>query len=398
MLLAGCKTTTPSDDTGEELARERLGVSILTVNLLGVSNVPRNSQGGVPWRIRYAQIFKWMSDTKTFPDVIALQEATAFMQCAFNSTVRDYEAIEFLRNGISDAAGEQYRIAYFIVGKPGGGTPTDFTGNIPSGGCSSTGGNALLYRPSKLKNVIFGPRPGESIVSPYDIPFPLTTTYFAMSAQCCPLNLDGSDVCPVTQFMDGPMIEPNVGPVFRDTCPTRQGVALTRSRTSFDGADPTKSRTDAVFSRFELVAEPGSFVHIYNVHRGFGQDPNDQENSGVLNINALVTDAESRFNSINNPPLYPPIVVGDINFGADYFPPSVTEVEGHFPRYRMAAWSPENVGVVIGRPEHFRAKQHAYANQVKVIPATNPGEACDRDPATLWSDHCGFYFRVEPSQ
>lgn len=396
MLLAGCQTT-PLRDVVEGLARERLGVSILTVNLLGVSNVPRNGQSGVPWRTRYARIFTWMSDTKTFPDVIVLQEATGFMQCAFDPTVRDYEAINFLRNGISDAAGEQYRIAYLIVGKPGGGIPTDWTGNIPSGGCSSTGGKALLYRSSRLKNIITSPRAGEPVVSPYDSPFPLLTTYLAMSAQCCPLNLDGSDVCPVTPFMDGPMIRPLIGPVFRDTCPTRQGVALTRSRRSFEGSDPNKPQSDAVFSRFELVAEPGNFIHIYNVHRGFGQDPADQINSGVLNIDTLVTDVESRFDSQNNPPLYPPIVVGDINFGANDLPPPVEEVEGNFPRYRMAAWSPENVGVVIGRPEHFRAKQNAYANQVKVIPPTIPGEACMRDPATLWSDHCGFYFRVEPS-
>lgn len=396
ILLTGCKTTIPPDNSLEELARERLGVSILTVNLLGVYNVPRNSQSGVPWRTRYAQIFKWMSEDKIFPDVIALQEATAFMQCAFNPTVRDYEAIEFLRNGISDAAGEQYRIAYFIVGKPGGGTPTDYTGDIPSGGCSSTGGNALLYRPSKLKNIIFGPSSGEPVVSPYDDPLPLLTTYFAMSAQCCPLNPDGSDACPVTEFMDGPMIRPRVGPVFRDTCPTRQGVALTRSRKSDEGADKEKPRFDAVFSRFELVAEPGNFIHIYNVHRGTAAPPG-QLYPGAVNIDSLVADVETRFNSINNPTLYPPIVVGDLNFGFNNMPPTAGEVEGQLPRYRMAAWSPENVGVVIGRPENFRAKQYAYANQVKVIPATNPGEACDRDPATLWSDHCGFYFRIEPS-
>jgi hypothetical protein len=193
------------------------------------------------------------------------------------------------------------------------------------------------------------------------------------------------------------MIRPLVGPVFRDTCPTRQGVALTRSRKAFEGSDPNKPQSDAVFSRFELVGQPGSYIHIYNVHRGFGQDPADQINSGVLNIDTLVTDVESRFNSSINPTLYPPIVVGDINFGANYYPPTVEGVEGSMPRYRMAAWSPENVGVVIGRPEHFRAKQQAYANQVKVMPPTIPGEACYRDPATLWSDHCGFYFRVEPS-
>ncbi|MFA6903710.1 MAG: hypothetical protein WC236_11575 [Gallionellaceae bacterium] len=394
--MSGCQTT-PQNKLTQDLAREQLGVSILTVNLLGVSNVPRNSQTGVPWQTRYARIFTWMSETRTFPDVIALQEATAFMQCAFDPTVRDYEAINFLRNGISNVAGEQYRIAYLIVGKPGGGIPTDWTGNITSGGCSSSGGLALLYRPSRLRNVITSPRAGEAVVSPYDSPFPLLTTYLASSAQCCPLNLDGSDVCPVTSFMDGAMIRPQVGPVFRDTCPTRQGVALTRTRKAFEGADPNKPQSDAVFSRFELVGQPGSYIHIYNVHRGFGQDPSDTINSGVLNIDTLVTDVESRFNSRNNPTLYPPIVVGDINFGANYYPPTVESVEASMPRYRMAAWSPENVGVVIGRPEHFRAKQQAYANQVKVMPPTIPGEACYRDPATLWSDHCGFYFRVEPS-
>lgn len=397
ILMTGCKTTSPIVDAVEAVGKERLGISILTVNLLGVSNVPRNSKDGVPWRTRYSRISAWMKETQTFPDIIALQEATGFMQCAFDPTVRDYEAISFLRNGISNAAGEQYRIAYLIVGKPGGGMPTDWTGNIASGGCSSTGGIALFYRPSRLRNVITAPAPGETAVSPYDVPLPLLSTYLASSAQCCPLNLDGSDICPVTPFMDGPLVKPLIGAVFRDTCPTRQGVAWTRSRQSFQGSNPEKPHSDAVFSRFELVGEPGSFIHVYNAHKGLGQDPNDQQNSGALNIQMLVADIEARFNSSSNPPLYPPIVVGDLNFGADNKPPPVDEVEGNFPHYRVAAWSPENIGVVIGRNEHFRAKQHAYTSHVRVIPSTIPGEACDRDPATLWSDHCGFYFRVEPS-
>lgn len=401
LLLSASQCTEPKSPLGRViggLANEQLGVSILSVNLLGVSNVPRDSQSGVPWRTRYTRIFTWMKDAGKFPDVIVLQEATGFMQCTFDPTVRDYEAINFLRSGISDAAGEQYRIAYLIVGQPGGGKPTDWTGNIPSGGCSSTMGKALLYRPSRLENVITSPNSGESIVTPYDRPFPLKSTYLAMSAQCCSLNLDGSDVCPVTSFMDGPMITPHTAPVFRAACPTRAGVALTRSRKAFDGWDPNKPIPEAIFSRFKLVNQPGNFIHIYNVHRGLAQDPTDQINSGVLNIDTLVTDVESRFNDANNPLLYPPILVGDFNLGCCNNPPDIEEVERNFTRYRMAAWSPENVGVVIGRPEYFRAKQHAYANEVTVIPPTMPGEACDRDPSTLWSDHCGFYFTVEPSQ
>ena len=134
-------------------------------------------------------------------------------------------------------------------------------------------------------------------------------------------------------------------------------------------------------------------------HRGVTDDPRDlrQGVPGVFNIDELVDAMEARYNAGTSPNLYPPIVVGDINFGKDNNPPPVAEVEGAMPRYRWAAWSPENVGVVVGRSEIFRAKQNAYANQVKVMPPTNPGEACYRDPATLWSDHSGFFFRIEPS-
>lgn len=378
------------------LANEQLGVSILSVNLLGVSNVPRDSQSGVPWRTRYTRIFTWMRDTGKFPDVIVLQEVVAFMQCAFDPTVRDYEAINFLRNGISDAAGEQYRIAYLIVGKPGGGTPTDWTGNIPSGGCSSSNGKALLYRPSRLRNVITSPSAGESVVSPYDSPFSLLTTHLVMSAQCCPLNLDGSDVCPVTPFMDGSMIRPLIGPVFRDTCPTRQGVAFTRHRRAMQGTDPNKPREDAIFSRFELMNEPGSYIHIYNVHRGWGVDPNVQapDNSGHGNIDQLVTDMEGRFHSQNNPTLYPPILVGDFNIG-------INEVDTYFPRFEVGMWGPpfpEVIGVLFGKSTIFLAKQKAYANFQEIMPPSFAGEDCYKDQETLWSDHCGIFFRVEPSR
>jgi hypothetical protein len=334
-----------------------------------------------------------MRDTKTFPDVIVLQEATGFMQCAFDPTVRDYEAINFLRDGISNAAGEQYRIAYLIVGKPGGAPPTDWTGNIPSGGCSQSNGKALLYRPSRVRNVITSPSAGEPVVTPYDTPFPLLTTYLAMSAQCCPLNLDLSDVCPVTTFMDGPMVRPRVGPVFRDTCSTRQGVAFTRSRLATQGEDRTRPFLDAVFSRFELVNQPGNYIHIYNVHRGWNEDwekahpdktpaPPEQD-FGSQNIKQLVADMELRFQP-SGQTLYPPILVGDFNGGDSYFP-----------RFEAGKFYDVD-GVLFGKRSDFPSKQAAYANLTEQIPALL--DKCKEVPDKLWSDHCGVFFRVEPSR
>lgn len=402
VLILGCQSTPKAI---EELSREQLGVSILSVNVIGVSNVPRASQTGVPWRTRYARIFAWMSETGTFPDVIVLQEATGFMQCAFDPTVRDYEAIDFLRTGISSAAGEQYRIAYLVVGKPGGAPPTDWTGSIASGGCSQTNGKALLYRPSRIRNVITSPGVGESVVSAYDSPFPLMTTYLAASAQCCPLNPDLSDVCPVTSFMDGPMARPSIGPVSRDTCSTRQGVAFTRSRLATQGEDRNRPFVDAVFSRFELVNQPGNFIHVYNVHRGWNQDWNDAHPDGTpapqvldfgsQNINQLVTDMETRFRT-SGQTLYPPMLVGDFNVGAplegELFPPMTS----YFSRFDVGMFFGID-GVLFGKRSDFPSKQAAYANLPQQMPSLLENETCEGVPAKLWSDHCGIFFRVEPS-
>jgi hypothetical protein len=403
VLIPGCQSIPQG---AEDLAREQLGVSFLTVNLTGVTNVPRESESGVPWRSRYAQIFNTMRGKATFPDVVVLQDVTGFMQCALDPTVRDYEAVEFLRAGFSDAAGEQYRIAYLIVGKPGGAPPNDWTGNIPSGGCSQTNGKALLYRPSRLRNVITGPGRGESVVSPYNSPFPFLTTYLAMSAQCCPLNLDLSDVCPVTAFMDGPMATPPVSPVFRDGCPTRQGVAYTRSRLATQGVDRTKPYEDAVFSRFELVNQPGNFVHIYNVHRGWNQDWHDANGEtpapqvldfGSQNINQLVTDMELRFRMSGQETLYPPILVGDFNIGAPVEDEVFPIMTSYFPRFEPGVFF-EIDGVMFGKRSDFPSKQAAYANVPERLPTLYEGETCYGVSHKLWSDHCGVFFRVEPSQ
>jgi hypothetical protein len=245
-----------------------------------------------------------------------------------------------------------------------------------------------------MRNVIVSEPTGATVAVPAS-PYPRYQPFLARSLPCCAPAADRADVC---GLIDGPVsamaLENN-----QQSCATPAGFAWTRVRRSMEGADPQKPKFDAVFSRFELLAEPGNYIHVFNVHRGFADDPADHQQGipGVYNIEQLVDAMEARYNASRSPNLYPPIVVGDINFGQAGIPPPVADVERDLPRYRWAAWTPENVGVVIGRPDLFRAKQRAYANQAEVIPPTKPGELCFRDPATLWSDHCGLFFRVEPS-
>lgn len=392
-VLTSCQTTN-SGNAVDQLAKERLGVSVLTVNLLDILNMPTSSDG-TDWMTRYSRIGSWIQSSGKFPDIIALQEAPGWWKCTLDQRrLPDYAAIDFLADSVRDATGEQYRIAYLIVGKTGGAQPEAWVRNEPASGCLQQSGRALLYRPSRLRNVIVS-APANATVAVPATPYPRYSSFMARSLPCCTPAADRMDVCGI---IDGPVsamtLEDNT-----QSCPTPAGLAWTRVRRSMEGADPDKPQFEAVFSRFELVAEPGNFIHVFNVHRGFTDDSSDIQQGipGIFNIEQLVDAMDARYNATSSPNLYPPIVVGDINFGTASQPPPVADVERDLPRYRWAAWSPETVGVVIGRPELFRAKQRAYVNQVEIIPPTMPGEVCFSDPATLWSDHCGLFFRVEPS-
>jgi hypothetical protein len=393
-LLAGCQLT-PATEEAKEVDRQKFGVSILAVNLFNIMNMPE-TQDGVFWQTRYANIFKWMKDTGTFPDVIALQEAPAFWSCPTDARrLPDYAAIDFLLDGIRDASGEQYRIAYLIAGKPGGVNATSWVGRAPAQFCSQQGDRALLYRPSRVRNVIDRPSGTQAVISPYVEPFP-RATYLARSVQCCSPAADRADVC---QLIDGPLDTPAAGhfEYFMGTCATPLGVAWKRERKSMQGEDLNKPRADAVFSRLELISEPGNYIHIYNVHRGWGVDPDPTASpadmSGEGNINQLVTDMEARFLSQDNPPLYPPILVGDFNKETEH-------LGGMFPQFEMGMWGPpwpEVMGALFGKSDVFRAKHKAFANSQATIPRAVVANDC-YDETTLISDHCGIFFRVEPSQ
>jgi hypothetical protein len=391
-MLGGCRTT---GDAAAALSKREFGIGILSVNLLDVYSLPY-SPTGTDWRARYARIGAWIQATGNHPDIIALQEAPGRWECGFAPTLQDYAGLDFLIDEVRKATGEQYRIAYLIVGRPGGTQPTGWIAGRSAGGCLQQGGRALLYRSSRVRNVVTGPQQGITVATPFT-PYPLYTPFMARSLQCCPTVAGSGNVC---QLIDGAP-SPFAGSSGQNTCSTPMGVAWTRARRSMEGADPGKPQLESVFSRFELRNQPGNYFHVYNVHRGFTKDPLDDvfgsQAPGVVSIERLVTAMEDKFRAPANVNLYPPIVVGDLNFGANNLPPPPREVLDNFVRFEMAMWGPENVGALFGLPSAFPAKRQAHANLQTVMPATQPGEACYRDAATLWSDHCGIFFRVEPA-
>ena len=415
ITLASSCSKESLQENSTELLREEFGISVLTINILDVMNVPRNSPSGVPWQTRYNRITQWIGSSRNVPDVIVIQEAPGYWSCGNNPRrLPDYAAIDLLLDGIRDVTGEQYRIAYLISSiPPHSPAGDDHIGSQLIGtNCTGQGDRALLYRPSKLRNVLAVKPGSDAAFSSYATP--LNQTYLAKSLQCCNPAADRADVCSV---IDGPLATPNLGEfeIPMGTCATPMGLAFSRSRLTTRTTDPTRKIIDAVFSRFDLVKHPGHFVHVYNIHREWNIPWQDANPGGIApvgldfgsqNINQLVTDMEQRFGS-SGTMLYPPILVGDFNYTPPQQAGNVPSSEAEWTEYwrqlilgsyflRMDYGYVVGIdGALIGKRVDFPSKYPAYVNKGQSMPLLFPGDRCDTSPS-LWSDHCGVYFRIEP--
>jgi len=389
LALSGC----PSQPTRPDAGAEEFGVTILSINLRDILNHPESATG-LTWRERYARIGPFIAAAPVKPDFIVLQEAAGYWNCPTDTRrMPDYASIDFLLDDIRDATGEQYRIAYLITDKEGRSLGHAWMGSQLSGGCYVRGGNALLYRPSRVRNVLASV--GDAF--PYDN-MTNTGSHALNSMPCCFPAADRSDVC---ALIDGP---PQVTP--RCATPSPSGAAWTQRHLGRD----SEMVTSAAFDRFELVQQPGNFIHLYNVH--LVPDRNWDPSLAVASINRLVDDMEARFDPRGTDRLYPPIMVGDFNIDEagirHNMPPGPIDPNNprapFFPRFDIAFWSPSNpapipsgvTGMLIGKPSVFRSKQTPH---VKFEQAP-PGNMCENnggDVATLWSDHCAIYLRIQPS-
>ncbi|MDF0675555.1 MAG: hypothetical protein P0120_14630 [Nitrospira sp.] len=358
------------------VADKSLGISILTINLRGVVDVPCRT--GVRWEDRFRRIATWMKETGNRPDIIPLQEAVGWIWCPTNfETIQDYTALDLLLDAIRDATGEQYRIAYLVDSKVHGALGDCGIGGGVLGGCQVWGTRALLYRASRLRNDLATafsdavPHDDGQIIGPH----------LRRSLPACNMAPGRTDV---TNFIDG---IPQV-----DKCdrPTPSGFTwVQRQGGSPDGA------FDAAFSRFELISQPRNFIHLYNVHFSWVHSPIMTPKPGVENVTSLVTTVEKRFAASSPARLYAPILVGDFNLGEG-------DVKAHFPDFRVATWTPEVMGALVGREAIFPSKQRAYIKKPEVLPVPNCAENAPGGIPSgggpierLWSDHCALFFHVE---
>ena len=382
-LLAGCPEPRPTPVPGGPTpGGAEFGVTLLSVNLRDIMNHPE-SAAGVTWQARYTRVGTFLATAPSQPDFIVLQEASGYWDCPTDARrMPDYASIDFLLDAIRDATGEQYRIAYFYSDKIGGSIGHAYIGTQLSGGCQLRSGRALLYRATRFRNVY----ENEAGAFAYDHQGG-SGSHAMNSMPCCFPAADRADVC---GLIDGP---PQVTP--RCPTPSPSGVSWVLRH-----AGDTGLVAGPVFSRFEYRGFPGNYLHLYNVHMSWLNGAP----VGITPINDHVTSMESRFGSGQTDLVFPPIVIGDFNLDRAAIEQVEQPAPTHpadarllfFPRFNMATWSEGVTGALVGRRDVFASKQTPYVN----IAQAPPGNNCHDnggDPATLWSDHCGIYVRIEPA-
>jgi hypothetical protein len=378
-LLAACGSSKPLIEGGQQLQRDQFNVTMLVLNMRDAYNDPEAvTPTGVPWRERFTRVANWVAQTAEPPDVILVQELNAYV-C---NEARQYEIADFFIEQIRQRRGIQYRIAYLLSGEAASPSASSPIGAGYLSLCPARSGNAALYRADRLRNT--ETRAGE--------PFNTegrTDSHLLNSVPCCAPRPGTERVC---GLIDGAKTVTCAAP----SPPAATGAAWTR-RQATSGV-PAK-KFDAVFSRFEVVRQPGHFVHLYNVHFNYNPD-RVTTTLAEASINGLVSDMEQRF-AANR--LYPPIVAGDFNLGTIAINDRIVP-GGAFARFDVLHWTPELMGALIGKRALFPSTFAPRILNVMELPPFGcvPGAAgmppVPASTLTLWTDHCAsIYFRLEPS-
>ncbi len=394
-LLASCGTPSRQlADAALEARRDELAFSMLVINLRDLYNEPMEpvSRGGISWRERYNRAAQWIASQPEPPDALVIQEMPGMWR---NGLLKDYEAVQYLLDQINTRRTPKppvdYRIAYLLSHKMGGGHGDWPIGENKYGTLPTRGGRALLYRPDRVRNT----------QTAAGLPFDqggVSATELFNSIPCCDTSPTPFDrrIC---AKIDGPAVTAtspsDLIPPPWATCSTPAGAAFTRRNAK--APDWPNGNMEAVFTRLELVRQPGNFVHLYNVH-------NSREADSEATILRLVEDMELRF----GPPastgrLYPPILAGDFNL--DRAAIERSNPPPPFPRFDVLHWSPALIGVLIGAEQAFPSRQKVLLRQALDLPANGCMPSSDparwppvpSDPQTLWSDHCAsLYLHLVP--
>ncbi len=375
VLVAGCKTVPPVTPAETEAQRQRLSVTMLVVNLRDVYNVPdfpvnAQPQGGIGWKQRFTRIAQWIAYQQ--PDLLVMQEMPGYW-CG--SRVMDYEAAHYLVEQIRQLSQKEYRIAYLLSHKLGGGHGDWWSGNERLGLCETRGGRALLYRSDRINNA--QTQPGLDFATEG-----IAGAMLINSLPCCHPRPGTEAVC---LRIDGPYVN---SPACPHSIPA--GAAFTQRQSLPAG------NMAAVFSRLELRAQPGNFIHLYNVHLD-NKDLNEWQSTATLR--AFVAGMEQRFSTAGGR-LYPPIVAGDFNLGRAAMDKSFLNPGQNLSAFSVLYWSREVMGVLSGAPDRFPSTHGFLVRELRELPdfgCTAGENALPSNPLTLWSDHCAsIYFKLVP--
>lgn len=336
----GCNTEMSGVKTViTELARQNLSFSVLAVNL----QLLEETYGGkhIAWSERYGRMAAWMADTKTIPDLIALQEVIGQ-----SGDAQPYDTLREIISQIKTKTHVSYRIAYLSVSPtPQGLRPTLWAGR------------ALLYNPARMINTT---SPASLTPAPWNDES-IIATHPRKSLPC-----------------------PNQIPGFQDFCTSLDGdgISWISSARRSDG----RWLAGPAYARMQLKG--AGDVSIYNVHVAY---ENDLPDNYLKQFNELSANTESRFGAKR---LYPPVVLGDFNLG-------MSDVLAHFKTYDIAGYAKrEVIGVLMGNFATFPAsqKQAYFTEAVLPVDAQDPAvpEVSCGGVNSLWSDHCGVYVVISP--
>lgn len=366
LVLASCEPTTAADVS--KIISSAYAVSLLTVNLRGVLDVPCGGSGA-PWSKRSDRIAAWIADRgkEGTPDLVALQEVHGWIWCPFNHrTLPDYAQLATLVAKVREATGIEYRIAYLTTSFAFAEGGCGFENGAGLSGCQVMTGKALLYNPKRLVNRETKD-PSGAIV--YD-ESTLIGSHLRRSLPCCNPAQDSAWIC---ELVDGDSQSDKC-----DSSPS--GIARTRSIRLSNGA----VSVHGAMARFSIVSDLNRELHIYNIHAAHSAD----NASALTDLADFVATTE---HETLRERLFPPIVTGDFNTPDG---PPVGQDEA-FAEFSVAGFTPppEVMGTLVGG----LAQWPAYLDVEPIEFVEIPSSSCE-DSSVAWSDHCNSFVILGPKQ
>ncbi len=354
----------PGADHGVGCGHEKDALSVMTLNLMGTYTDFNRDDGvgkvDIPWRDRYDRIALGLRETGDLPDILALQDVHMRRTGIGWTDPTDYESLFELIYRIYARTGVVYRIAYVATDAP-----------LLTGAVIVNGGHAVLYNAARVHNDTAA------------VGYPTTTdddnaTVGVHMRTSYPCQGEKPQYAGWCSLLDGD------GRYW-----TNPHVIQFHSHPGEDGDMYGKWDLGPQALLFSLVAEPGKYVRLINVHAHPTEDPGVSLNA----IAVLATAADTAWATF--PLLYPPIITGDFNTGHNDM---VTETGsiGPFRDFDIAAWTDVD-NVLMGRTARYPSARLPSVSSVS-MPARSMDPVSSNCGSTvaLWSDHCALFAQFVP--